>query len=161
MLTVARLREVLHYDPETGSWVRLVATSNSVKAGDRCGFEDKRGYIHINVDGRRYYAHRLAVFYMTGEWPPFGVDHKDTRSNRWGNLRPADQSHNNANAKRPRHNTSGVKGVSFDKSRRKYAAKIQKGYKTIHLGRYPTLEEAAAAYAKAAQEFFGQFARTQ
>lgn len=37
MLTQARLKEVLHYDPETGIWRWLVSTSNRVQVGNQAG----------------------------------------------------------------------------------------------------------------------------
>jgi hypothetical protein len=51
-------------------------------------------------------------------------------------------------------NTSGIKGVSYDKSRNKWEAKIGFKGKTIHLGRYETIDLAKLARQKAEEELF-------
>ena len=79
-LTQERLKELLHYDPETGvfKWKQERRGGEFysvvlVKVGDIAGSlrSGERGYRHwkIGVDGENYRAHRLAWFYMKGEWP--------------------------------------------------------------------------------------------
>lgn len=75
MLDQNRLKEILHYDPESGVFTWIMPTSNRVKAGDVCDTVGPIGYIVIGVLGKRRYAHRLAWLYMTGEWPSDQVDH--------------------------------------------------------------------------------------
>ena len=89
------------------------------------------------------------------------VDHIDCDplNNRRSNLRLATNSQNQWNSKRYRNNTSGFKGVSFHKNNNKWAANIQHNGKQRHLGNFDSPEEAHAAYCKAAEEFFGEFAR--
>jgi hypothetical protein len=65
-LTAARLRELLHYDPETGVWKWQVVTSRRVHIGAIAGYQNNKGRHTIRVDGRRYAAHHLAFLYMTG-----------------------------------------------------------------------------------------------
>lgn len=174
-LTHARLLELLRYDSESGAFTRIGAARpqsahnigkpvGTVKAGER---DNGGGYLIISVDGRPYRAHRLAWFYMTGEWPKDDVDHRDTNrlNNRWSNLRAATRSQNIANCRTPKDNTSGIKGVTFDKTRQKWRAQIgigkcEKGYwYTKGLGRFDTKEQAAAAYQAEAMRRFGEFAR--
>jgi HNH endonuclease/AP2 domain len=92
------------------------------------------------------------------------IDHRDGNStnNRWSNLRLATVSQNNANRRRPRHNTSGYKGVSLCRrsGRRRWRAVIYKKGQ-IHLGTFPTPEAAHAAYVAAAPKVHGKFARTK
>ena len=85
------------------------------------------------------------------------IDHRncDGLDNRRKNLRLATPAQNNYNLKTPRHNTSGLKGASWQKRDRKWRALIQSKW----LGCFQTKEEAAAAYDKAACELFGEFAR--
>ncbi len=73
--------------------------------------------------------------------------------NRKSNLRIATVSENGMNRKVSKNNKSGLKGVSFFEGR--WRAYIQRKF----LGYYSTKKEAAIAYNKAAQEFFGEFAR--
>jgi hypothetical protein len=77
MIDAAHLRDILHYDPETGifTWRRVLYSSGRPK--DRPAGRPSRRYSQITIRYRRYLAHRLAFLYMTGEWPPSGleVDH--------------------------------------------------------------------------------------
>lgn len=158
MLTQERLKQRLHYDPETGIFRWRVAAGRRVKAGDVAGCND-HGYIVIRVDSRNYGAHRLAVLYMTGAWPEDEVDHKDLNraNNRWTNLREATGSQNCAN-KRP-YGAVPLKGVRL-RSSGKYEARFKINGKQKYLGHFPTAEEAHAAYVKAANDNFKDFART-
>ena len=71
LVTAKRLKELLHYDPETGLFTRLITTSSRARAGMVAGSLHGEGYLSIRIDGRLYLVHRLAVFYMTGRWPIF------------------------------------------------------------------------------------------
>lgn len=161
MLTQERLKALLHYDPEAGLFTRLVSRSGpKSKAGDVAGCDNGQGYIRIYVDGKPYKAHRLAWFYMTGEWVD-EVDHRNTvrSDNRWANLREATRGQNRTNCAAYRNNTSGHKGVSLYRRTGKWTAQIQKRGQKHFLGYFDTPEAAHEAYAKAANDLFGQFAR--
>jgi hypothetical protein len=83
----ARLKELFSYDSETGYFTRLVATSKK-RSGEVIKPKSPTGYLHIRVDGRSYFAHRLVWKFVTGEEPEI-VDHIDGRpsNNRFSNLR--------------------------------------------------------------------------
>jgi hypothetical protein len=156
-LTIARLKELLHYDPETGVFTRKKAVSgNSV--GQVVGHTRPDGYVSIRIDYRPYLAHRLAWLYMTGGWPAANIDHQNRTpsDNRWTNLRPANQSQNISNTKFRSNNTSGFKGVS--RSGKKWAACVKKDYKTHHLGLFDDPAAAHNAYIAAAKALHGEFA---
>ena len=89
------------------------------------------------------------------------VDHRDGDglNNRKSNLRLATNAQNQHNSRRSLHNTSGFKGVDFNKRRCQWRALICFNNKRKHLGRFQTKEEAAAAYDTAARKFFGEYAR--
>jgi HNH endonuclease len=160
MITSERLRELLHYDPEMDVFTRRVRTANCVKVGDVAGDIDRLGYRRINVNGSRYRAHRLAWLYITGEWPA-GLDHVNgNRSdNRWCNLREATQSQNNANTPMREDNTSGFKGVSWNKHACKWDSRIHVNDRQLFLGLFATPERAFLEYCFAAWRHFGDFAR--
>jgi hypothetical protein len=164
-LTQARLKELLRYDPDTGVFTWLVRRPNGVKVGDPAGAVHKgSGYLRIKIDGRPYAAGRLAWLYMTGKWPIELIDHKDTdrTNNKWLNLRPATFVQNIRNRKTTAQ--SELKGayLKSDHFRRAkpWATCIRVDGALKHLGTFAKPEEANAAYAKAAETFFGAFARS-
>lgn len=91
---------------------------------------------------------------------PSAIDHinRDATDDRIDNLRLATPSQNQANRKTPSNNTSGLKGVSFEKERNKWVASIGVNYKRIFLGRFDTSEEAHVCYMEAARKHNGDFA---
>jgi hypothetical protein len=157
-LTLARLKDVLSYDPATGMFTWLVELSNKGKVGTTAGYPDN-GYILIGIDTVKYQAHVLAWFYMTGVMPEQFIDHEDGdgQNNRWGNLREAERRQNNANSRLKRHNTTGFKGVTPKKG--KFAAQISRNGVTTYLGLFDKPEDAHAAYMRAAAAAHGKFAR--
>ncbi|URN85894.1 AP2 domain-containing protein [Acetobacterium wieringae] len=56
--------------------------------------------------------------------------------------------------KLPKSNTSGIKGVVWDKSRQKWIAQITFKGKNINLGRYDDIKEASKARAEAENKYF-------
>jgi hypothetical protein len=161
MLTAERLRELLHYDPSTGIFTWRVRRCGRALVGATAGSLNADGYVHIRVDGGRYKAHRLAVLYMTGEWPVRDVDHENLcrSDNRWNNLRRATRSQNCANSRRPRNNTSGFKGVSWHGAGKAWVARVMVKGESRYLGLFDTPEAAHAAYSAAAMEAHGSFSR--
>lgn len=158
-LTQARLKELLHYDPETGRFTRRVSRGGYA-VGSRAGTTTGRGYLILCVDRKCYLAHRLAFLYMTGSWPPAEVDHinRDPSDNRWENLRLATRQENSWNIGLRGDNTSGHRGVSWDKENEKWQARGARDGRRVHLGRFESLEEAAAATRKWREDNFGEFA---
>ena len=81
--------------------------------------------------------------------------------NRRSNLRLASRQQNVHNVGIRRNNTSGYKGVSFDKERSKWKAQIKINYRNVLLGRFDTPEEAHQAYCEAARKLHGEFAQLE
>lgn len=161
MLTQARLKELLHYDPETGVFTRVcIPGKRSDLDGAQAGF-DSNGYVYICVDYQKYPAHRLAWLYMTGEWPRDEIDHcsRVRSDNRWDNLREASHFQNMLNQSIRATNTSGVIGVSWDRQTSKWRAHITIGRKMRSLGRFADKADAIAARNAAAVAVGGEFAR--
>ena len=168
-ITAEYVRSILHYDPETGEF-RWKARAdvcrwwNTRYVGSAAGAPSNR-YRAIQIDKRRYYAHRLVWLYMTGEWPKEQIDHIDCNkaNNCFSNLREATNSQNHANIGKCSSNTSGFKGVYWSRHTRKWHVRIKKNGKFYSLGYYneDNIEGAAAAYAAAARDMHGEFARTE
>ena len=152
------LLQLISYNPETGVLRWRVRVNSNTPAGSIAGTPNK-GYVQISVKGRTYRAHRLAVFYMTGEWPVGQVDHedRDRMNNRWLNLRPANSQQNAANTGPRSTNKLGVKGVCYIGPRDRYLPQITVNGEHKSLGYCKTLEEAAARYDAAHKAAFGEF----
>ena len=114
---------------------------------------------HRRADGSYYtlYLHRFIMGH-----PDLHVDHKDgnTFDCRRGNLRLATRSQNRTNAKMRTDNTTGYRGVFWEKDREKWTAKIAvNGSIQRRIGSFDTAEEAAVAYDAEAKKLHGEFAR--
>lgn len=122
---------------------------------------------------RQYYA-RMTVHRSDGKQttmflhsfimpppPGFEIDHidGDGLNNRRSNLRLATRSQNFQNSRIRSTNTSGYKGVHWDKHAHKWRARIVLDGYNKNLGLFDNREEAAAMYDVAAIEYFGEFAR--
>jgi hypothetical protein len=151
VLTQERLRELATYNPETGVFISAKNRRGSKnKVGDVLGSITKGGYIELQLDGKRYFAHRLAVLAMLGSMPEKVVDHinREKLDNRWINLRCVSQVENGHNQDRkPANNSTGCVGVH--RWGGKFRAKINIGKKQIHLGTFDNLHKAAEVYAQA------------
>lgn len=153
------IRSVLEYNPETGSMLWKKRTG-SKQPGQQAGYKKKDGYWYIHVNKRHVTLHRVAWVIYYGEWPD-QIDHinMDRADNRIANLRNASVAENNRNRTKQSNNTSGYKGVTFNKASGKYQAKIQHNKKPYCLGYFDTAIEASLAYKKAAEELHNEFAR--
>lgn len=170
--TPERLKELVSYDPETGSfkWLPRELSSFSCErwgkawnrryAGKNAG-ANGNGYIRVQIDGELYLAHRLAWLYVYGEWPLDGLDHKDGNpsNNAIKNLRECSKAENNRNMRIPVSNTSGYKGVSWNARARKWHSKIKFNGKTVFLGAFDSALDAHIEYRDAAHRLHGAFAR--
>ena len=147
ILTQRELKRILRYNKETGLFTRKIATCNSVKVGDIAGFIQPSGYVSICIKGKEYRAHRLAFLYVLGYFPENLIDHKDRvrHNNKWGNLRESSKSCNINNTRIWSNNTSGIKGVAWKKPRNKWRAYITINFKTISLGNFVNIKDAAEA----------------
>lgn len=159
MILHARLLELIRYEPLTG-WFYYANSRGKYKTGDVAGWWDGSSY-KLRIGGVQYLAHRLAWFYITGEWPAEEIDHKDgDRSNNiFSNLRLASSSQNKCNKLNYTVSESGSRGVYPNrKGGPPWRSTIQVGGRQIHLGLFYTIPEASAAYLEAAELYHGEFA---
>ena len=168
-LTAARLRELLHYDPDTGlfTWLtrspayfssEMYAKTWNTKYAGKIAKGVSNGYNSIRVIDYVYWAHRLAWLYTNGHWPTGEIDHINgiRLDNRLVNLRDVSRSTNQQNLKtRVGPNKTlplGVCKIHRDNLRRPYKAALTISGVTKHLGYFASAEEAHAAYLIAKRE---------
>jgi hypothetical protein len=89
MISLDLLKTLLNYDAETGVFTWKVSPARSkIKAGDVAGCLTQNGRVQITLQKVRYYAHQLALYYSTGEFPSKQIKHLDNHftNNRLSNL---------------------------------------------------------------------------
>ena len=113
----------------------------------KAGHKTPKGYIQIRVDGRLYFAARLAFLWMEGYFPEHEAEHidRDRENNSWRNLREASRVCNMRNLGKHGRNTSGVVGVSWDNEKKKWRADIRVYGKLQRLGRFNKKIDAVSA----------------
>ena len=158
-ITQAFLHENFTYDTSTGCLIRKVAHGKRGGVGKIAGKQRKNSsdYSQVMIHYRQYMAHRLIWLYVHGVWPANHLDHINgiKTDNRIENLREATRSQNMGNRVRPKHNTSGYKGVSWNKNTRKWQVKFRR----VALGSFDDIVEAASVYNAAYTAFYGEFAK--
>lgn len=162
MLTQARLKELLDYDPETGLFTRLVTTSSQAVAGSVVGSDNGTGYLRVMVDGRRYCLHKLVWLYVHGSFPHDMLDHinMDKSDNRLCNLREASMSENRCNVGVSAANTSGAKGVCWHARIGKWQVTVGIGKTKQHVGYFSEYDDAVKERDAAARQTHGLFFRS-
>lgn len=154
-LSADRLRELLHYDSETGVFRWKLKTSNRIKIGEPAGGKlSNFGYFRIGIDGVVYQAHRLAWLYVHGRWPDGQLDHINGcgSDNRIANLRDVPQTTNMQNLRAARKDSKcGLLGVSTNG--KKWRSRILINGVAKHLGTFETQELAHEAYIEAKRRY--------
>jgi hypothetical protein len=149
-LTQVELKTNLHYCPDTGIFTWLVSNTNSVKVGDIAGSLTAEGYLRIVVNYKEHRAHRLAWLYMYGEFPKCQIDHINgiRNDNRLLNLRDVTNSENGQNRRKAQANnkSSGLLGVTWDKSSNKWKVSIGIDGRQFNIGLFTDKYEAHDAY---------------
>ena len=160
MLTQDYLHSILSYNQDTGIFTWKIAKQR-IKIGQVAGHVHHTQYVRIIIDQKSYAAHRLAWLYVYGYIPKNNIDHIDGNpsNNKISNLREATFSQNNHNAKLRKDNKSGIKGVYFDNTCKRYIAKIGLNNKPILLGYFKNIEEAEKAIKEAREKYHQQFKR--
>lgn len=165
MITHAELLEILDYDPDTGIFVWKRSRYNGLpKVGAEAGNYQADGYVRIQIKDDKFLAHRLAWFYMTGEWPKAVIDHIHGKSNAFRNLREATARQNIWNTAGRKNGTSKWKGVSYDPSpyrKQHWRISFRMPHGKQIIKRFHDEREAAEEYMFLALEHHGEFARLQ
>lgn len=159
--TPDRIRQLVQFDPETTTFTHLPRVPSDFPEGPRqevqcriwntryagkpaLASKDKHGYLVGCMDNYPVKTHRVLWAYIHGAWPDGDLDHinGDKADNRLENLRVVTHAENMRNMRMPSTNTSGHVGIYKDPIANSYIVKIGK---RLHVGRWPTMEEALAA----------------
>ena len=159
-----KLKKCIKYNKETGEiiWINTISPKNKYRIGKTAGVINNRGYLTIQFNNKPYQAHRLIWWYVYGEEAPSDIDHIDGNrsNNKLSNLRLANKQQNQANARLRRDNSSGYRGIIWNKREQKFIANIRIDGVLHYLGRFDTAIEGHKAYKKAAKKAWGKYAYT-
>jgi hypothetical protein len=135
--------------------IAIIDIQDFKKIKDYHWYLNSSGYVHCKQKG---FLHHLIPPY-TNKW---GKDHidGDPLNNRRSNLRPCDDSTNQANKRMLSNNTSGFKGVTYNKANKNWRSQVCCNKVIYRLGSFKDKIEAARAYDEKALELFGNFAKT-
>lgn len=161
MLDAVTARHLFDYDLESGILTRRIRRGVKSPAGQVVGYPNQDGYLVTHVDERTYSVHRIAWLMMTGSWPEYEIDHINGApdDNRWSNLREATRAQNNRNTATRKDNSSGYRGVTFNKKLGRWSCVIVVDGVREYLGLFDTPAAAGAAYDERARVAYGQFYR--
>lgn len=135
LMSVGDIRDLIDYNPETGVLTAKVNFSGR-QAGSVIGSQTWQGYYAFSLFGKKCFAHRLAWLLHYGEWPSQPIDHINgiKTDNSIRNLRLCSLSQNQFNKPTQKNNTTGVKGVYWNKRDKRYVASVQFNGKKIQCG---------------------------
>lgn len=164
-ITPELCRQLLSYDPETGRFfyrerpVELFKDGKQSAEHNRTAWNSKMagkeaflylrndGYLSGYIYGMRWMSQRVAWAIYYGMWPNGIIDHINGKKtdNRIINLRDVDHAANGKNMSTRPTNVAGYIGVTKDKSRGCWRARIYNGKRDVFLGRFKNVDDAIAA----------------
>jgi hypothetical protein len=155
-ITQEQVKSILHYEEGELYW-----KDENGNKGEKVPIDyvDKDSYKRITIDGIRYRQHRVIFLYHHG-YLPKQVDHEDENktNNLISNLRDATNAQNSWNTGKISTNSSGYKGVYFDKKTKKWRGQVKCNEKKYSTKRYDTIEEAVKEIMQLREQLHGEFA---
>lgn len=158
MLTQDYVRSLFEY--VDGDLIWKITKSKRSKIGDKVGHLGSGGYKTVRIDYKSFKVHRIIFLYHHG-YLPLEVDHidGDKLNNKIQNLRPTTKTQNQWNSKTPITNKSGVKGVSWSKSNKKWHVSVGQNGKTFGRKHFEDLNEAKLYVENLRKKLHGDYAR--
>lgn len=156
-ITQNQVLELFHYD--RGSLYWKIKPNQSTYNGQKAGSKYNNDRIYIKCQYGRFLAHRLIFLYHKGYLPKY-IDHidGDGLNNNIENLRGCTLKQNQWNRKSNKNNTSGVKGVYFCNTHKRFIVGIRVGGKVIHNGTYTDIDKAKVAVEELRSRLHKEFA---
>lgn len=158
LMSVGDIRDLIDYNPETGV-LKAKANFSGRQAGSVIGSQTWQGYYAFSLFGKKCFAHRLAWLLHYGEWPSQPIDHINgiKTDNSIRNLRLCSLSQNQFNKPTQKNNTTGVKGVYWNKRDKRYVASVQFNGKKYSAGHHKDIDSAKEAVMKLREKLAGEF----
>ncbi|EAV1528679.1 endonuclease [Salmonella enterica] len=158
LMSVGDIRDLIDYNPENGVLTAKVNFSGR-QAGSVIGSQTWQGYYAFSLFGKKCFAHRLAWLLHYGEWPSQPIDHINgiQTDNSIRNLRLCSLSQNQFNKPTQKNNTTGVKGVYWNKRDKRYVASVQFNGKKYSAGHHKDIDSAKEAVMKLREKLAGEF----
>lgn len=155
----ARLASCLSYEKSTGN-LRWALCGRKDRIGCLAGYLQK-GYRRIQFGQYVIAAHDVVWFIETGVPPQSEIDHRNLISddNRFENLRSADRSGQGCNQKLRSDNTTGAKGVCWEKGKDRWLVQVRKDGRCVKR-RFRNFDDAVSWRRLVASDLHGEFART-
>lgn len=158
MLTQEYVRSLFDYDPVKGVMTRRVRRGPRGAVGREVGKTKKsskggRSYKVVHINRKAYMLHRLIWLHVHGYFPEHYIDHinRNPLDNRLDNLREATNMCNQRNTGNHKHNSSGIKGVMWDRSMFAWFASVTVMGEEKPLGHYRDFDDAVCARLAAEQ----------
>jgi hypothetical protein len=154
MITFEQALERFSYFSDTGEVIDR-------RTGDEAGKVEKNrhtSYRRFSFGNVTLRAHQVAWLLFYGAWPDGEIDHRDGDglNNRISNLRCGTRTQNQRNQRLHVKNKTGVRGVSFHSPTKKWQALICVDGTRLFLGRFGTVDGAAAARKEAELKYWGE-----
>ncbi|EJY4845936.1 HNH endonuclease [Salmonella enterica] len=158
LMSVGDIRDLIDYNPENGVLTAKVNFSGR-QAGSVIGSQTWQGYYAFSLFGKKCFAHRLAWLLHYGEWPSQPIDHINgiKTDNSIRNMRLCSLSQNQFNKPTQKNNTTGVKGVYWNKRDKRYVASVQLNGKKYSAGHHKDIDSAKEAVMKLREKLAGEF----
>jgi len=135
--------------------------ANKIK-GKKAGCLDGKGYLQTKISNVLHKNHRI-IFMMFNDFLPKSIDHIDGNplNNNIKNLREATNSQNIMNAKISSNNTSGFKGVEWNKRLKRWTVRLQVNGKRKYFGCFKNIDYAKFVSEAMRYKYHQEFARTK
>ena len=159
-MTKELLQELFYYE-NVFLFNKVKRSSNAMPNTMAGTLPNNSEYRRVSISNKVYLEHRIIWIYFNGLIPKgMFIDHinQNKKDNRIENLRLCTKSENQYNRGAYKNNTSGFKGVSFNKALNKYSAQMRVNDVKKHLGYFDSAELAKEAYDLKAIDIQGKFA---
>lgn len=143
---------------ETKKGVRIKIDEDDVQELQKYNwYIGSHGYAMASVEGKHRLMHRVIL----SAPPHLQVDHINGNrlDNRKNNLRLCTQQENKYNSKNRWDSTTGLRGVMWDKRRKKYLVQVRASKKIVYSKRFSDIKEAVTARNEVVKKYHGEFAR--